>query len=184
MTQLEDRVKELDGLLGQLAEESTYREPVAHLRCFRGIDTLTAITLVTELHGFGRFLSPRALMADLGLVPSEFSSGPRQRRGGITKTGHHFVRRVLVKAAHHCGKAPQVGTLVGKRRRGQSASVVAIAERAQYRLYRRYWRLISAGKDRNMVIVAVARELVGLIWAVLNQPSEGMEEHPATAQGG
>ncbi|CAN0594135.1 unnamed protein product, partial [Laminaria digitata] len=78
-----------------------------------------------------RFRSPRALMAFLGLVPSEASSGAKQRRGAITKTGNSFVRRVLVEATHHCSKPPRVGVVVQRRRAGQPAEVVAIAERAQ-----------------------------------------------------
>lgn len=88
------------------------------------------MTIVTELHGFERFWSPRALMAFLGLGPSEASSGAKQRRGAITKTGNSFVRRVLVEASHHCSKPPRVGVVVQRRRAGQPAEVVAIAERA------------------------------------------------------
>ncbi len=130
------------------------------------------MTVLTELHGFSRFSSPRKLMAYLGLVPCEFSSGSKQRRGGITKTGNTFVRRVLVEVSHHSSKPPKVGVGVRKRRKNQPPEVLEIVERAQYRLHRRYWRLITKGKPRNLVIVAVARELVGFIWAVLNLPSE------------
>lgn len=85
--QVQARLDELDARLTTLAQTAPYQEPVAWLRCFRGIDTLTAITILAELHDFRRFPSPRALMAYLGLVPGEHSSGERTRRGRITKTG-------------------------------------------------------------------------------------------------
>lgn len=167
VTQLEDRVKHLDEVITQCSEQPPYKEPCAHLRCFRGMDTLIAMTILTELHGFGRFLSPRALMAYLGLVPSEYASGQKKRRGGLTKTGNAHVRRMLVEASHHCSKNPKVSTVVSKRRRNQPIHIVHIAEKAQYRLHKKYWRLFSAGKPRNLVIGAVAREFVGFIWDIL-----------------
>ena len=93
----------------RLAEQAPYREPVAWLRCFRGIDTLTAMLVLAELHDFRRFGSARALMAYLGLVPSEDSSGDRHRRGRITKIGNTLVRRVLMEASWHYQHRPGVG---------------------------------------------------------------------------
>jgi transposase len=94
---LEARLIELDGRLAEIAERDPYRAPVAWLRCFRGIHTLTAILMLAELHDFRRFQSPRALMAYLGLVPGEDSSGEKHRRGRITRTGNRLVRRLLVE---------------------------------------------------------------------------------------
>jgi transposase len=85
--------------LTEAAQRDPYREPVAWLRCFRGIDTVTAMTLVAELHDFRRFRSARELMAYLGLVPSEYSSGDSRHRGSITKADNRHARRVLVEAA-------------------------------------------------------------------------------------
>jgi transposase len=124
------------------------------------------MSLVAELHDFMRFDSPRGLMAFLGLVPSEHSSGERKRRGEITKAGNSHARRLLIEAAWHYRHRPSVRSLA-KRRRGQPARVVAIADRAMTRLYRRFHRLLEKGKPRPKVAVAVARELVGFLWAAL-----------------
>lgn len=101
IAQIESRLTELDARLAETAQTDPYRAPVAWLRCFRGIDTLTAMLILAELHDFRRFPNPRALMAYLGLVPSENSSGDRHRRGRITKTGNGLVRRVLIEASWH-----------------------------------------------------------------------------------
>jgi len=96
---LEARLGELDARLAEVAETAAYRERVGWLRCFRGIDTLTAMLIRAELHDFGRFHSATALMAYLGLAPGEASGGETHRRGRITKTGNTLVRRVLVEPA-------------------------------------------------------------------------------------
>jgi len=106
-------------------------------------------------------------MAYLGLVPSEHSSGSRQRRGSITKAGNGHVRRILIEAAWHYRHRPAVGLKLRQRRHGQPPRVIGIADRAQQRLCRRYRRLTERGKPPNKVVVAVARELVGFLWAVL-----------------
>jgi transposase len=165
---LEERIRGLDEKLEAVSQEEPYREQVGWLRCFRGIDTVTAMTILAELHDFRRFDSPRRLMAFLGLVPSEFSSGERQRRGGITRAGNGHVRRVLVEASWHYRHRPGVGASLQKRRKGQPREVIALADKAQQRLHRRYWRLTMQGnKPTSKAVVAVARELVGFLWAVL-----------------
>jgi transposase len=165
--QLEARLRELDAALQEVAQTDPYRQPVAWLRCFRGIDTLTAMIIVAELHDFRRFQSARALMAYLGLVPSEHSSGEHARRGRITKAGNAFVRRVLIEAAWHYQHRAGVGGALQRRRTGQPARVIAIADRAQQRLCRRFRRLVLERKPTPKVAVAVARELAGFIWAAL-----------------
>lgn len=165
--QHEERVKGLEEKLEHFAQQEPYREPVGALRCFHGIATVTAMTLVSELHGIERFTSPRQLMAYLGLTPSEHSSGDNKRRGAITKCGNAHARRVLVEAAWHARHPPRVGVTLRARRRGQPAAIVALADRCQARLHRRYWRLVNAGKHPNQAVVAVARELVGFVWAAL-----------------
>ena len=170
LDQMEARLAMLQGQLQVICQEDPYREPVAWLRCFRGIDTTTAITIVAELHDPRRFRAARDLMAYLGLVPTEHSSGNRHRRGGITKAGNGHVRRLLIEAAWHYRHRPAIGTSLRQRRQGQPSRVIAIADRAQLRLCRRYLRLVERGKPRNKTVVAVARELVGFIWAVLTLP--------------
>lgn len=161
------RLRAVETDLETWASREPYASPVAWLRCFHGIDTTTAMTLVTELHDFRRFRRPRELMAYLGLVPSEHSSGDRTLRGGITKAGNAHARRVLVEAAWHYRHPPRGGVGLRKRREGQPARVVAIAERAHVRLSRRYRAMTTRGKPHNKVVVAIARELVGFLWATL-----------------
>lgn len=176
LEQLNLRLQDLDERIEELSQQEPYREPVGWLRCFRGIDTLTAMILVTELHGFARFQHPRQLMAYLGLVPGEHSSGARQKRGRITKSGNRLVRWILVEAASHYKSRPRVSKHLSQRRRGQPAEIIALADRAQHRLHRRYYRLLlGSNKPRNKVVVAIARELAGFVWAALQHPPEGSQ---------
>ncbi len=167
-----ERVRDLDVAIEEMAVQEPYAEPVGWLRCFRGISTVTAVSLVAELHGFERFSSPRALMGFLGLVPSEHSSGGTRRQGAITKAGNSHVRRLLVESAWHYRHKPYVGQQLRRRREGQPGWVIAVADKAQHRLHRRYCRLSARGKPRNKVCVAVARELVGFVWAVMHTAEE------------
>jgi transposase len=167
IVQLEERRNTLDQQLEEAAALKEYHEPVARLRCFRGIDTLTAVGLQAELFDFRRFPSPGKLTGYLGITPSEYSSGGKTSRGHITKTGNGHVRRLLVEAAHHYRHRPGVGAVLHKRRQGQPAAVVAIADKAQHRLHRRYHRLVARGVEPNKAVVAVARELAGFVWAAM-----------------
>lgn len=170
IAQLEARVTEIDRLLTQLAVTPPYASGVATLRCFRGIETVSAMIVLAELHNFGRFAHPRALMAFVGLVPSEDSTGDRRHRGAITKMGNSLVRRVLVEAAWHYRHDPRLGAPLRRRRVGQPAAVLAIAEKAEQRLCRRFRRLTARLKPKPMVVIAIARELVGFLWAALQLP--------------
>lgn len=138
LEQIESRLAALGAKLEAVADEAPYREPVGWLRYFRGFDTLTALALVAELHDWRRFASPRALMAYLGPVPSESSSGDKERRGAITRAGNVRLRRRLVEAAWHYRHRPGVSYRLRERRAGQPARVIAIADRAQHRLHARY----------------------------------------------
>lgn len=164
---LDERLRQLDAHLENFGGQEPYRQPVAWLRCFRGIDTVTAVSLVAELHDFRRFRSPRALMAYLGLVPSERSSGEQRRLGGITRTGNRHVRRLLVEAAWHHRHRPVLSQPLRRRREGQPAAIIALANRAQERLHARFVRMTRRGIHYNKTIVAMARELVGFLWVAL-----------------
>jgi transposase len=168
--QLEERLRGLEENIGAIAQKEPYAKPVGWLRCYRGIDTVTAMTIVSELYGFERFQSPRGLMAFLGLVPSEQTSSDKTHRGGITKTGNGHVRRVLIEAAWHYRHKPGTRSL-RRRREGQPAQVIALADKAQHRLYRRYRRMTEAGKPGQKAVTAVARELAGFVWATLSRGS-------------
>lgn len=175
-----DRLKVLGQILADVAGQEPYKEPVGWLRCFRGIDTITALTIVAELHGFERFTSPRRLMSYLGLTPSENSSGDRQRQGAITKAGNRRVRRMLIEASWHQRHLPIVSKTLRKRREGQPQWVIDIADRAQRRLHRRYLRLLHKDKTPSKAVTAVARELAGFIWSVLYMQAEiGCDENVA-----
>jgi transposase len=168
LEQLESRLAALDAKLEAIGQQAPYAEPVGWLRCFRGVDTLTALSLVAEIHDWRRFASPRELMAYVGMVPSERSSGGKERRGGITRAGNARVRRLLVEAAWHYRHRPALGYALRERRRAQPPRVIAIADRAQHRLHARYRRLLARGKAHNQVTVALGRELVGFLWAALD----------------
>lgn len=162
------RLEELDRQIAQIAESEPYKERVGKLRCLRGVETHTAMVIISEVQDFGRFASPRALMAYFGLVPSEESSGGTTRRGGITKTGNSRARRVLLEAAWHYRQKPTLGEKLKKRQAGQSAEVIAHAWKAQQRLYKKFWR-IALCKERCKAATAVARELAGFVWAIMTQ---------------
>ena len=168
---LEVRLSELDARLVEVADTEPYREHVGWLRCFRGIDTLTAILILAELHDFRRFPSAPALMAYVGLVPGEDSTGEKHRRGPITRTGNALVRRLLVETAWHYQHRPSVGGALSRRRKGQPGRVIAIADKAQQRLCRRFRKLGAEHKPAPKIAVAIARELAGFLWAALQPAS-------------
>jgi len=163
------RIAALERSLREAAEEDSWRQLVARLRCLRGIDTLSALGLVTEIGDFSRFRTAEEFMAFVGLVPSEHSSGERRRQGSITKVGNAHVRRLLVEAAWHARRRPRVGYELHRRQRGQDAVVVERAWRCQQRLYSRWQRMAGRGKPSQKIVVACARELAGFIWAIATE---------------
>jgi transposase len=169
---------ELDAQIEQIALAPAYAAAVSRLRCFRGIDTLSAMVLVTEIGDFRRFQRPSQLAAYLGLVPSERSSGNTERKGHITKGGNSFCRHVLVQAAWHCRYRPHVSKVLADRQRGQPRDAIAHAWKAQLRLYRLYHRL-AYKKPHQVAIVAMARELACFIWAVMQDVAEANQQRAA-----
>jgi transposase len=161
------RVQTLDKELEKLAQSEDYREAVGILCCFYGIKTLTAISIIAEVFDFGRFASARDLMSYLGLTPSESSSGEKEHKGPITKTGNRRVRRLLTEVAWHHRHAYGVSKVLRKRREGQPQWAIDIADRAGIRLRRRYRRLVLKGKLPCKAVTAVARELAGFIWSAM-----------------
>jgi transposase len=168
---LETQRGALDDEITRYAQAPPFRHKVEALCCLRGIKTLTAMTLLSEIGDVRRFLSPSALMAYFGLIPSERSSGNVERRGPITKAGNTHCRRVLVEAAWNNRHRSGADLILSRRRQGQPPSVVAIALKAQHRLYKKFWRL-DHRKHRHVAITAVARELCGFVWATLNAASQ------------
>jgi transposase len=161
------RLHAVEAELRDLLTLEPLRPRVQALRCFRGVDDLTALTIAAELGDPRRFPSAPRLMAFTGLVPSEHSSGPSQVRGRITKTGNAHLRRVLVEAAWHYRHHPFLGRSLRLRQQGAPAEAIAHAWRAQQRLHRRYRRLAARGKPKQQIVTAVARELSGFLWAAL-----------------
>lgn len=161
------RLQTVDLELREFLTVDPLRVRVERLRCFRGIDDLTALTIAAELGDARRFPSAPSAMAFMGLIPSEYSSGTKQVRGAITKTGNAHLRRVLVESAWHYRHHPFLGDALRLRQRGAPPAVIDQAWRAQRRLHRRYRRLAARGKPKQLIVTAVARELTGFLWAAL-----------------
>jgi transposase len=160
---LQELTKTLDEICEQLPKPTAAL--VAALQALRGVAKLLAVSLVSELGNLSRFRTPRQLMSYAGVVSREHSSGSKIRRGAITKSGNAHLRRMIVEAAWHYRHRPGLRHGLGKRQTGLSQEVRAIAWKAQLRLTRRYWQL-AARKPKPQVVVAVARELLGFIWAI------------------
>jgi transposase len=163
------RLRDVEAELRDLLTLESLRPRVQRLRCFRGIDDLTALTIAAELGDPRRFASAPRVMAYVGLVPSEHSSGTKRAQGGITKTGNAHLRRVLIESAWHYRHHPFVSATLRARQQGAPAPVIAHAWTAQQRLHRRYARFAARGKPKQHIVTAVARELTGFLWAALTQ---------------
>jgi transposase len=139
---------------------------VAALQTMRGMALVNAATLIAELGDLSRFANPRQLMAYLGLVPSEHSSGASIKRGGLTKTGNSAARRLLIEASWTYRFPARVSRELLLRQESQSKPIREIAWKAQLRLCARYRKLARSGKPANVVTAAIARELAGFVWAI------------------
>lgn len=159
-----ERVERLEQALRSQAADGRFGPAVAALRCFKGIDFVAAVTLVAEIVDLHRFAHPKQLMAYLGLVPSEHSSGASRAQGSLTKTGNAHARRVLVESAWSYHHSARMSVELTRRNQGQPAAVRDIAWRAQLRLCARMRRLRARGVHENKACVAIARELVGFVW--------------------
>lgn len=162
------QLSSLDQMLDEAASAPPLVGPIQVLRCFKGIDTLSALTIQAEVCDFTQFANASAFMAFVGLVPKEHSSGERTRRGSITKAGNAHLRRVLVEAAWAYQHKPAVGYRLQRRQVGQSPEVITHCWVAQHRLHGRYKKL-TAIKNKNVAVVAVARELAGFVWGLMTE---------------
>ena len=165
----ERRLDRLTEQLRQLAPTWRWAPVVDALQALRGVSFITAVGLVAELGDLTRFRHPRELMAYLGLVPSEHSSGPSVRRGAITKAGNPHVRRLLAESAWAYQGIPRIGRQMLYRQEGLPKVVCDIAWKAQLRLTGRFRRLVARGKAKPKVATAIARELTGFIWAIARE---------------
>ncbi len=165
---LGQRIQRLEKAIDEAVEAApeSMRAVVEALQALRGVAKVTAVTIVSEVGQLSRFAKPRQLMGYSGAVASEHSSGQRTHRGGITKTGNAHLRRVLIEAAWSQRYTPVLSKQLRKRQEGLSAEVQEIATKARHRLHARYRRLVARGKTKQQVVTAVARELLGFVWAI------------------
>jgi transposase len=161
------RRDQVESDLAQLALSAPCAHTIARLRCLRGIDTLTALGLCSEIGEFERFDHPDQLSSYLGIVPSEHTTGQQRRLGSITKAGSTHARRLLVEASYHYRRGPVVGEALERRQRGQPPEIIHISWRAQRRLNAR-WRQLkdTRRKPGGIVAVAIARELAAYCWQI------------------
>jgi transposase len=146
--------------------DSPWVAQVGRLRCLRGVETLTAVGLCSEIGDFERFARAEQLMSYVGVVPCENTTGQQRRLGSITKTGSAHARRLLIEAAWHYRNRPRIGKALAERQDGQPTEAIAVAWSAQQRLHRTWNRLEARSKRRTLIAVAAARELAGFCWAI------------------
>lgn len=167
---LSSRVNYLDKTIAEIAESEVYATSVKRLRAFKGLDTLSAMILIGEITDFRRFPNPKSLMAFLGLIPSENTSGNTQKGGGITKTGNHRCRTQLIESVQHAMSKPAISYRMKRNLQQIDSASANIAIKCMHRLNKRFWALAMKGKSRNKAKTAIAREFVGFIWAMMTQP--------------
>ena len=163
------RLQRLDNELLHQVKNWRYYPVVKAIQAMRGVRLLVALGTIAELGDLRRFDHPRKLMAYLGLVPTENSSGGKTRRGSLTKCGNSRARRLLVEGAHTYKHKANISVELQLRQEGLPKEIVDIAWLAQQRLCRRYQRLLQKGKHRNVVVVAIAREMIAYIWAITRE---------------
>jgi transposase len=155
------------------AAPAKIRDLIRALQCLRGVARTTAAIIAVEAGDLSRFQSAPELMSYAGAVPSERSSGGKTSRGSITKTGNGHLRRVLVEAAWAYRYRPAIGPELRRREQCLSATIREISWKAQHRLHSRYVKLLMTGKHTNVAVTAVARELLGFVWAIGKEVERG-----------
>jgi transposase len=166
ITQATARIARLEQAMRDTLPEWSLTPLVQALQALRGVQLIAAMTLVAELQDFLRFDNPRQLMAYVGLVPGEHSSGPKRRQGSITKAGNSVARRMLVEVAWHYQHSPRVSPIIASRQDQLPEEITDIAWKAQLRLNAKFKRLVARRVMKNKAVVAVARELAGFVWAI------------------
>ena len=179
------RRDQVEAELAKLALTAPCARTIARLRCLRGIDTLTALGLCSEIGEWGRFDHPDQLASYLGIVPCEHTTGAQRRLGSITKAGSTHARRLLVEAAHHYRRGPVVGEALERRQRGQAPEIINISWKAQRRLNAR-WRQLkdTRRKPGGIVAVAIARELAAYRWEIATLTPHPDPEPPTSLPAG
>ena len=162
------RIGHIDKEIENIAKSEKYWQNVKRLRAFKGLDTLSAMILLSEIADFKRFRNARSLMAFFGLIPSEESSGDNLKGGPITKTGNRRCRTQLIESVKHCTKKPYISAKMKANLKDVDAQSANIAIKCMHRLHKRYWALAVKGKSRNKAMTAAAREFAGFIWAMMS----------------
>jgi transposase len=162
------RIERFDAAIDRAVDAAPeqLRAVVDALQALRGVAKVTAVTLATEFGCFSRFEKAGQVMSYTGTVPSEHSSGPKTRRGAITKTGNSHLRRVLVESAWHYRHRPRLCKRQKELQSSLPPKIATLAWSAQERLHRRYWALSSKSKPSAKIVTALARELAGFVWAI------------------
>lgn len=169
VTTCRERVDRLTEQIRQLSEQSRLNPLIKALQSMRGISLIVAATLAAELGDLSRFECADQIMAYLGLIPSEHSSGDKQRKGSITKTGNSHARKALIEAAQAYRLPARKSRVIQKRQEGVPKEICDISWKAQCRLCGRYKQLTGRGKNTNVVKTAIARELAGFVWAIARE---------------
>lgn len=176
---LERLEKAIDDAIASAPAE--IQEVVQALQALRGVGKIVAVSIVAEVGSLSRFSNPRQLMSYSGMVASEYSSGSRVQRGGITKTGNAHLRRVMVEAAWAYQHKPWIGGWLAKRQQGLDEETKNIAWKAQWRLCTRYKKLLAKGKNKPQIVTALGRELLGFVWAIAVRVEARCGEQPCAA---
>ena len=165
------KIERFDKRIEEIAEQERYLEKVKRLGCFLGIKTHTALSLIVETGDFARFVKGNTYAAFLGLAPGENSSGDKINRTGISKAGNRHLRLLLIEAARGIckGAVGHKSKELRSRQKGNSAEVIAYADKANTRLRSRYYKFIRHGKPKNVAVAAVARELACFVWGMMTE---------------
>ena len=165
----EDRIEQFDNRIEALASTETYEEKVKRLRCFLGVETVTALALVVETGDFNRFRKGNLYAAYLGLIPGEDSSGDDINHKKISKAGNVHLRKLLTEASQGIcqGRIGHKSKALKARQKGNDSAVIAYADRANERMRRKYYNMIQRGKKRNIAVTAISRELACFVWGMM-----------------
>lgn len=166
-TSLSESIEKLDAAILHASEGERYKKASEALCAFRGIDTLSAMTVIAELGDIRRFAHPRQLTSYVGLDVAEYSSGGKEHKKGITKTGNTHIRTILTECCQTASRPPILSKRLKRSRAGQPPAVIDIADRCMNRLHKKAVRMLYAGKLKNKIKTACAREMLGFIWEAL-----------------
>lgn len=168
MVKLNDFIEEYNAMIEELSEQEKYKTKRDALNCFRGLDTLSSMTLIAEIGDIHRFRHPKQLTSYCGLDVCEYSSGGKERKYGITKMGNKWIRTIAIEACQRVADPPFLSRRLREVRKEQDRKIIDISERCTKRLKKKSNSMFSAGKHTNKVKVACAREFLGFVWEALN----------------